>query len=154
MDRDLLRSGDRACVRFRFLLRPEYVRAGARLVFREGRTKAHSPTALLSRPPSPSPRLLLPNSCASALLCSLSSSIIKDGHFPAFLPASEHFRSRMQLAPFLPNACCRRPCRSVARRRAEPIMYRVQGIGVVMARATPAAAPPGLTAEPLGAAAT
>lgn len=27
MDRDLLRSGDRACVRFRFLIRPEYVRA-------------------------------------------------------------------------------------------------------------------------------
>lgn len=39
MDRDLLRSGDRACVRFRFLLRPEYVRPGARLFFREGRTK-------------------------------------------------------------------------------------------------------------------
>ena len=49
MDRELLRSGDRACVRFRFLLRPEYVRAGSRLVFREGRTKgigvvmAHQP---------------------------------------------------------------------------------------------------------------
>lgn len=27
MDRELLRSGDRACVRFRFLTRPEYVRA-------------------------------------------------------------------------------------------------------------------------------
>ncbi len=39
MDRERLRSGDRACVRFRFLQRPEYVTPGARFVFREGRTK-------------------------------------------------------------------------------------------------------------------
>ena len=39
MDRELLRSGDRACVRFRFLQRPEYMTIGARFVFREGRTK-------------------------------------------------------------------------------------------------------------------
>lgn len=34
-----LRSGDRACVRFRFIQRPEYVTSGTRFVFREGRTK-------------------------------------------------------------------------------------------------------------------
>ncbi|KXZ51478.1 hypothetical protein GPECTOR_12g441 [Gonium pectorale] len=39
MDRERLRSGDRACVRFRFIQRPEYVTAGTRFVFREGRTK-------------------------------------------------------------------------------------------------------------------
>jgi translation elongation factor EF-Tu-like GTPase len=39
MDRELLRSGDRALVRFRFKSRPEYVVAGTRFVFREGRTK-------------------------------------------------------------------------------------------------------------------
>ena len=39
MSVDLLRSGDRAHVRFRFLLRPEYVQPGARFIFREGRTK-------------------------------------------------------------------------------------------------------------------
>eukprot|EP00879_Flechtneria_rotunda_P004973 GHRR01005249.1.p1 GENE.GHRR01005249.1~~GHRR01005249.1.p1 ORF type:complete len:692 (+),score=252.35 GHRR01005249.1:378-2453(+) len=39
MDQERLRSGDRACVRFRFLQRPEYVTAGTRFVFREGRTK-------------------------------------------------------------------------------------------------------------------
>lgn len=39
MDRERLRSGDRACVRFRFLQRPEYLTAGTRLVFREGKTK-------------------------------------------------------------------------------------------------------------------
>lgn len=39
MDRERLRSGDRACVRFRFLQRPEYLTAGTRFVFREGRTK-------------------------------------------------------------------------------------------------------------------
>ena len=39
MDRELLRSGDRALVRFRFLQRPEYLAIGSRFVFREGRTK-------------------------------------------------------------------------------------------------------------------
>lgn len=39
MDKERLRSGDRACVRFRFLQRPEYLTAGTRLVFREGKTK-------------------------------------------------------------------------------------------------------------------
>ncbi|CAL5222525.1 g4900 [Coccomyxa viridis] len=39
MDRERLRSGDRACVRFRFLQRPEYLAIGSRFVFREGRTK-------------------------------------------------------------------------------------------------------------------
>ncbi|MHA2172766.1 MAG: EF-Tu C-terminal domain-related protein, partial [Candidatus Kariarchaeaceae archaeon] len=35
----LLRTGDRATVRFRFLYRPEHIRIGQRIVFREGRTK-------------------------------------------------------------------------------------------------------------------
>jgi GTPase len=39
MNSELLRSGDRACVRFRFLQRPEYLTPGTRFVFREGRTK-------------------------------------------------------------------------------------------------------------------
>lgn len=39
MDQERLRSGDRACVRFRFLQRPEYITPGIRFVFREGRTK-------------------------------------------------------------------------------------------------------------------
>ncbi|MEW5309068.1 MAG: hypothetical protein WDW38_000979 [Sanguina aurantia] len=39
MDKERLRSGDRACVRFRFIQRPEYVTIGTRFVFREGRTK-------------------------------------------------------------------------------------------------------------------
>ncbi|KAJ3222548.1 Short integuments 2, mitochondrial [Clydaea vesicula] len=39
MDRDLLRTGDRAIVRFRFLQYPEYLKPGTRLLFREGRTK-------------------------------------------------------------------------------------------------------------------
>jgi len=39
MDKERLRSGDRACVRFRFLQRPEYLTPGTRLVFREGKTK-------------------------------------------------------------------------------------------------------------------
>ena len=39
MSVDVLRSGDRARVRFRFMQRPEYVRPGDRFIFREGRTK-------------------------------------------------------------------------------------------------------------------
>ena len=39
MNKERLRSGDRASVRFRFLLRPEYLHKGARFVFREGKTK-------------------------------------------------------------------------------------------------------------------
>eukprot|EP01062_Namystynia_karyoxenos_P006212 TRINITY_DN1216_c0_g1_i1.p1 TRINITY_DN1216_c0_g1~~TRINITY_DN1216_c0_g1_i1.p1 ORF type:complete len:803 (+),score=239.58 TRINITY_DN1216_c0_g1_i1:154-2562(+) len=39
VDTDVLRTGDKARVRFRFLYRPEYIRIGAKLVFREGRTK-------------------------------------------------------------------------------------------------------------------
>lgn len=39
MDRERLRSGDRAHVRFRFLQRPEYLTPRTRFVFREGRTK-------------------------------------------------------------------------------------------------------------------
>eukprot|EP01002_Notosolenus_urceolatus_P014734 NODE_651_length_1881_cov_16.310590_g523_i0.p1 GENE.NODE_651_length_1881_cov_16.310590_g523_i0~~NODE_651_length_1881_cov_16.310590_g523_i0.p1 ORF type:complete len:597 (-),score=148.87 NODE_651_length_1881_cov_16.310590_g523_i0:91-1764(-) len=34
-----LRTGDKAIVRFRFLYRPEYIQPGAKLIFREGRTK-------------------------------------------------------------------------------------------------------------------
>jgi hypothetical protein len=32
----------RACVRFRFLQRPEYITPGTRFVFREGRTKVRN----------------------------------------------------------------------------------------------------------------
>lgn len=40
MSRDCLRTGDKACVHFRFIKNPEYIRVGMRMVFREGRTKA------------------------------------------------------------------------------------------------------------------
>ena len=49
MDRDLLRSGDRATVRFRFKQRPEYVTMGTRFIFREGRTKGVG--VVVPRPP-------------------------------------------------------------------------------------------------------
>ncbi|KAI0393611.1 P-loop containing nucleoside triphosphate hydrolase protein [Xylariaceae sp. FL0594] len=38
-DRPLIRTGDRATVAFRFVQRPEYLAAGDRILFREGRTK-------------------------------------------------------------------------------------------------------------------
>jgi GTPase len=39
MQSEVLRTGDRALVRFRFMRFPEYLKVGARLLFREGRTK-------------------------------------------------------------------------------------------------------------------
>ena len=35
----VLRTGERATCRFTFMYRPEYIKPGARLLFREGRTK-------------------------------------------------------------------------------------------------------------------
>lgn len=40
MTKDVLRTGDRDTVTFKFIKNPEYLRVGSRLVFREGRTKA------------------------------------------------------------------------------------------------------------------
>ncbi|XP_071443464.1 GTP-binding protein 1 [Hetaerina americana] len=40
MSRECLRTGDKARVHFRFIKHPEYLKAGQRMVFREGRTKA------------------------------------------------------------------------------------------------------------------
>ena len=39
IDRAFIRTGDRATVAFRFVLRPEYLAVGDRILFREGRTK-------------------------------------------------------------------------------------------------------------------
>lgn len=40
MDKDHLRTGDKAMVRFRFIKQPEFVKPETRMIFREGRTKA------------------------------------------------------------------------------------------------------------------
>lgn len=40
MNRDCLRTGDKASVHFRFIKTPEYLHCDQKLVFREGRTKA------------------------------------------------------------------------------------------------------------------
>lgn len=42
MNKDCLRTGDKAKVKFRFIKHPEYIKTGQRMVFREGRTKAVS----------------------------------------------------------------------------------------------------------------
>jgi len=39
MDKEVLRTGDKAVVRFRFMYRPEYMHTGVRLVLREGTTR-------------------------------------------------------------------------------------------------------------------
>lgn len=40
MNKECLRTGDKALVRFKFIKHPEYIKIGQRMVFREGRTKA------------------------------------------------------------------------------------------------------------------
>ncbi|KAI0567536.1 GTP-binding protein [Gracilaria domingensis] len=39
IDAPIIRTGDRATIKFRFMYHPEYVKVGARFIFREGRTK-------------------------------------------------------------------------------------------------------------------
>lgn len=39
IDSPIIRTGDRATIKFRFMYHPEYVKIGARFIFREGRTK-------------------------------------------------------------------------------------------------------------------
>lgn len=38
-EKESLSAGERACVRFQFLRHPEFLRVGAKILFREGRTK-------------------------------------------------------------------------------------------------------------------
>ena len=40
MNKQHLRTGDKAQVHFRFMKNPEYLKVGTKFVFREGRTKA------------------------------------------------------------------------------------------------------------------
>jgi GTPase len=39
MNNDLLRTGDKGLIRFRYMYRPEYLKVGTTVLFREGRTK-------------------------------------------------------------------------------------------------------------------
>lgn len=57
MDKDCLRTGDKATVHFRFIKTPEYLHIDQRLVFREGRTKA---VGTITKVRAPTPHLLLP----------------------------------------------------------------------------------------------
>ncbi len=59
MEQDHLRAGDKSRIIMRFVKSPEFLRAGARLIFREGRTKAvgtitrtfETPQAVYTFPP-------------------------------------------------------------------------------------------------------
>lgn len=57
MDKDCLRTGDKATVHFRFIKTPEYLHIDQRLVFREGRTKAVGTITKVwpGSPPRPAP---------------------------------------------------------------------------------------------------
>ena len=39
MNKDLMRSGDKGFIKFRFMYRPEYLKVGTTILFIEGRTK-------------------------------------------------------------------------------------------------------------------
>ncbi|KAK2744371.1 hypothetical protein FQN57_004266 [Myotisia sp. PD_48] len=52
IDRDFIRTGDRALVAFRFIQRPEFLSVGDRILFREGRTKGLGIVKAVSYDPS------------------------------------------------------------------------------------------------------
>ncbi|KAI1996517.1 hypothetical protein LOZ54_000155 [Ophidiomyces ophidiicola] len=52
LDRDFIRTGDRALVAFRFIQRPEFLSIGDRILFREGRTKGLGIVKALSYDPN------------------------------------------------------------------------------------------------------
>jgi hypothetical protein len=47
MDREVLRTGCKASIEFEFMYRPEWLRVGSRLLFREGKTKGIGNVAAL-----------------------------------------------------------------------------------------------------------
>jgi len=59
MSSDLMRTGDKAVVSFRFMFHGEYLRPGATLLFREGRTKGLGRVLEVSHdaPPPPQPKV-------------------------------------------------------------------------------------------------
>lgn len=50
IDSPIIRTGDRAKIRFRFMYHPEYIKVGARFIFREGRTKGLGRILSVERP--------------------------------------------------------------------------------------------------------
>jgi len=44
----ILRTGDRATVRFEFISHPEFIKEGMKLLFREGKTKVSGKKAFLT----------------------------------------------------------------------------------------------------------
>lgn len=75
MDKDCLRTGDKATVHFRFIKTPEYLHIDQRLVFREGRTKAVGTITKVGHPRhlescgtglTRGPLLLFPEQCPRA----------------------------------------------------------------------------------------
>ena len=65
----VLRTGDRATVTFEFISRPEFLKEGMKLLFREGKTKVRSLSLYLSLCPSVSLSLSLSLSvCLSVCL--------------------------------------------------------------------------------------
>lgn len=50
IDTPIIRTGDRATIKFRFMYYPEYVKPGARFIFREGRTKGLGRITSVERP--------------------------------------------------------------------------------------------------------
>lgn len=53
IDSPIIRTGDRATIKFRFMYYPEYVKAGARFIFREGRTKGLGRIISVEKPTVP-----------------------------------------------------------------------------------------------------
>lgn len=55
MNCDLLRTGDKGHIKFRFMYRPEYLKPGTTILFREGRTKGLGVVSSVSYNTGPTP---------------------------------------------------------------------------------------------------
>jgi len=50
IDKDLMRAGDKGIIKFRFMYKPEYLKEGTTILFREGRTKGLGVVAKITIP--------------------------------------------------------------------------------------------------------
>ncbi len=57
MNKDLMRTGDKGHIKFRFMYRPEYLKPGTTILFREGRTKGLGVVSSVTPPPGMKPQV-------------------------------------------------------------------------------------------------
>jgi hypothetical protein len=97
----ILRTGDRGLVRFRFMQRAEYLKVGTKLIFREGRTKGLGTVTEVF--PLKDPALVGPSTTAVPTGSDSTSkghvrTVTKDGNKQVTSPIKPTTRSRQHTA--------------------------------------------------------